>query len=139
VSNNLNPCLIFELKHKQNCQLSSPKVTEDDLGYTIEAIEKGSLVKGSNDNTNKMYGRIREDALRTIFDIMKLKPSDIFIDLGHGLGCPSVQAAYTRGCTSRGIELDGDRFFISEQLKNGLAHRKELLQQQDVDYVDVSE
>lgn len=67
-----------------------------------------------------MYGRIREDALEIIFDKMDLKPTDVFLDLGHGIGLPSLQAAYTRSCASRGIELDKNRNEYANQFKQGL-------------------
>ena len=58
------------------------------MGYTIPKIENGPLVRnGNTTNSNGMYGRVREDALERIFNIMKLKPTDVFIDLGHGIAC----------------------------------------------------
>ena len=58
---------------------------------------------------------------------MNLQRSDIFIDLGHGIGNATLQAAYTRGCESRGIEIMQQRCFIAEQFKERLAEIKHLL------------
>ena len=69
---------------------------------------------------------------------MDLKPNDIFIDLGHGIGMPSLQAAYTRGCEARGIESVGDRYLISSRFQSELADGKKELRHEDVDHKDVS-
>jgi len=57
---------------------------------------------------------------------MNLQSSDIFIDIGHGIGNATLQAAYTRGCESRGIEIMEDRNLIAEQFKVKLADIKHL-------------
>jgi len=93
------------------------------MDKSLRNIEKGPLVKrgnkvNSSNQTMAMYGRIMPAALEKIFDMLELQSDDIFIDVGHGIGVASLQAAYTRGCESRGIELINDRFVISEQIKD---------------------
>ena len=97
--------------------------TERILHSTIPEIENGNLVKrgnnfGSSDNHQKMYGRIRCPATDEIFKILKLEKDDIFIDIGHGLGIPSIQAAFTTGCEARGIEVVEDRHAVAAILQN---------------------
>jgi cyclopropane fatty-acyl-phospholipid synthase-like methyltransferase len=75
--------------------------------------------------------------MQRVFQIMDLQPTDIFIDLGHGIGNASLQAAYTRGCEARGIEIMQDRCFIADRFKERLAEIKHLLHEErdgDVSY-----
>jgi hypothetical protein len=52
-------------------------------------------------------------ATQKIFDLTNLKRSDVFIDIGHGIGNAVIQAAVTVGCKSRGIELIEERYKVS--------------------------
>ena len=64
------------------------------------------------------YGRLLPQATKTVFsEFLELQPSDIFVDLGHGLGNAVMQAAYTHGCASRGIEVVKSRFDVSLAFK----------------------
>ena len=85
-----------------------------------------------------MYGRVRPDTLEAIFNEMKLKSTDVFIDLGHGIGTPSLQAAYSRGCESRGIELNAERNVIARSLQDALETRVDRLKETDINHEDVS-
>ena len=114
---------------------------EKNIGYNIDDIENGALVRAKGAgamNQNLMYGRIKEDALEQIFEIMDLKESDIFIDLGHGIGAASLQASYTRGCEARGIEKMEGRFNVSTLLTSEIEIRKRVMREQDIEYKDVS-
>lgn len=44
-----------------------------------------------------------------------MKKSEVFIDVGHGIGNAVLQAAFTIGCESRGIEVVPDRCQIADQ------------------------
>ena len=114
--------------------------SEEDLGKTIKQIEEGRLVREGNleQDANHMYGRVKEDALDTIFKLMELKSSDVFIDIGHGIGTPSLQAAYTTGCESKGIELNEARNMVAGNLKEKLSIRVQRLREKDINYEDVS-
>ena len=48
--------------------------------------------------------------------IGKLGKDKVFCDIGHGIGNLPIQAAFTHGCESRGIEMVGDRHAIAECL-----------------------
>jgi len=95
-------------------------------GKPIEEIEKSSFVKdGNNDvgtaeQSRAMYGRIKIDATKKIFDLMELKSTDVFIDIGHGIGSVVLQAAFTRGCDSRGIELKQKRNSLATEINADL-------------------
>lgn len=77
-----------------------------------------------------MNGGLGWASKQRIFQIMNLQPTDIFIDLGHGIGNATLQAAYTRGCESRGIEMLQDRCFIADRFKERLAEIKHLLHEE---------
>lgn len=47
---------------------------------------------------------------------MELKSTDVFIDIGHGIGSVVLQAAFTRGCDSRGIELKQKRNSLATKI-----------------------
>ena len=36
--------------------------------------------------------------------VLKVDKTQVFLDIGHGLGNTCLQAAYTIGCEARGIE-----------------------------------
>lgn len=108
---------------------------EQNIGLSLSQIEHSNGVKKAN--KNQMYGRIKPDALEKIFNIMDLNSNDVFIDLGHGIGMPSLQAAYTRGCESRGIEVDPNRNAISESLKVAMEYRIEKIKEQDINHESV--
>ncbi|CAB9500598.1 lysine N-methyltransferase, H3 lysine-79 specific [Seminavis robusta] len=89
-----------------------------------ERIEKTSTVRRANSRVetgdsdtqqNAQYGRILPQATDLVFHILRLKRTDIFLDVGHGIGNFCLQAAYCRGCEARGIEVVRDRFNVSQQ------------------------
>jgi len=49
-----------------------------------------------------------------------LDSSKIFLDLGSGIGNAVIQAAYTRGCVSRGIEIENGRSMIAAAFQAGV-------------------
>ena len=88
-----------------------------------EDIEKSSAIrrantKVTNDDSEKQhnaqYGRFMPWATSVMFQVLRLKRSDVFLDVGHGIGNSCLQAAYCVGCESRGIEVVRDRFGISQ-------------------------
>lgn len=99
---------------------------EDSTGKTIEDVEHGSLVKGSNNKTSKentttqdkaMYGRTCHTLAEYLFtEIFRLKYFHVFVDIGHGIGTLCLHASMTRGCESRGIELCDKRYFLSKDV-----------------------
>jgi precorrin-6B methylase 2 len=55
-----------------------------------------------------------------MFQVLRMKRSDIFLDVGHGIGNSCLQAAYCMGCEARGIEVVKKRFTISLDFEQGL-------------------
>ena len=67
-----------------------------------------------------------------------MKAADIFIDIGHGIGSVVMQAAFTRGCESRGIELMEPRHLVATQFNHNLQQQKAIKKQQNINNIDVS-
>jgi Histone methylation protein DOT1 len=65
------------------------------------------------------YGRVKWVATVSILDqILRIQPkTDVFIDIGHGAGNAVLQAAYTVGCLSRGIEVVEARHKVAERFE----------------------
>ncbi|GAX25621.1 hypothetical protein FisN_28Hh100 [Fistulifera solaris] len=103
---------------------------EDDFDKTTEEIEEGDLVRAANryigrdespDQEAAQYGRLLPDATDNVFrSILDLRKNDVFMDIGHGIGNNVLQAAYTFGCKSRGLELVEDRNTVATQFKANL-------------------
>jgi len=88
-------------------------LAESELGVTTEEIESGSEIRSANHGmrmsemqASAQYGRLLPLATdRLNRDILDLQEDDIFVDIGHGIGNAVIQAAWTIGCQSRGIEV----------------------------------
>jgi len=111
----------------ENCYEEAEKF----IGSTTEEIEKSQLVKEGNakvattEQSFAMYGRVKMDANEKIFNkCFDLKATDVFIDIGHGIGSAVLQAAFTRGCESRGIELMEDRNLFAEHFNGHLRQQQ---------------
>jgi len=63
---------------------------------------------------------------------MNLSKEHVFVDLGHGIGNACLQASYTIGCRSRGIELVDSRFFVSEAFHRSLAKVTQTMRSKNV-------
>jgi Histone methylation protein DOT1 len=74
-------------------------------GESIEEVEKSNSVRLQGRCTSHQYGRILPDAMEIVFDTARVSRDDTFVDIGSGIGTLVLQAAYTRGCLSRGIEI----------------------------------
>jgi len=97
------------------------KAVEEDDGWDTCDFEATHAFKKANNKPEKsdvddgkqikaQYGRFSFKATRVLFEkIVPLKWFHVFCDLGHGVGNTVLQAAYTVGCESRGIELVGFR------------------------------
>lgn len=87
-------------------------------GASIEELEASKLVeKKPNSNTSEIYGRMLPGATDKIFrEFMNLQSMHTLIDIGHGIGNSCLQAAYTVGCTTRGIECHKTRNYVSQVL-----------------------
>jgi hypothetical protein len=88
---------------------------EIDDGWETEEFENTGSFRRANSALSKedtstqekaQYGRLMFKATSVIFErIMGLKYFHTFLDIGHGVGNTVLQAAYTVGCESRGIEV----------------------------------
>lgn len=60
------------------------------------------------------YGRLLPVATATMLNFLEINPStDVFVDFGHGLGNVALQAAFTKRCRVRGIEVNELRYRCS--------------------------
>lgn len=99
------------------------RCAEADVGSPIEEIEEGSLVragnnalKGSSKQSRAQYGRLMFGATQRVAEITSLKRSDIFLDIGSGVGNAVMQMACTVGCESRGIEIMHSRHLVADSM-----------------------
>jgi Histone methylation protein DOT1 len=71
-----------------------------------------------------IYGEILPPAAHFMLQtIAQLKPGSVFCDLGHGAAHLVLQAAFTTGCESRGIELMKFRHSVAESLLEYMQNR----------------
>jgi hypothetical protein len=94
-----------------------------------ERVEKSSLIRKANTffedketgaKYNAQYGRMMPGSTDMLFQIMQLRRDDIYLDIGHGIGNSCFQAAYTRGCEARGIEIVQSRHDACLRFQQGL-------------------
>jgi hypothetical protein len=57
-------------------------------------------------------------------EVLELTKTDIFVDIGHGIGSTCLHAAYTCGCESRGIEVVYDRHVVAVAFELELEERR---------------
>lgn len=91
------------------------KQVEQDDGWETCDFEATNAFKKANKETDKndttvqkraQYGRLSFQGTNILFQqISELKWFHVFLDIGHGVGNAVLQAAYTVGCESLGIEL----------------------------------
>ena len=62
--------------------------------------------------------------------IGNLGKGKVFCDIGHGVGNLPLQAAFTYGCESRGIEMVGDRHDIADCLVDFFQRQHQLISDQ---------
>jgi hypothetical protein len=110
---------------------------EVDDGWDTERFESTGSFRRANSSVDKedtstqgkaQYGRIMFKATSIIFErIMGLKYFHTFLDIGHGVGNTVLQAAYTVGCESRGIEVVNVRHERAFVYQEKLAELDDLL------------
>ena len=57
---------------------------------------------------------------KMIDEVIGLTKDMVYVDIGHGIGNTCMQAAFTVGCESRGIELVDDRNHIAKSFYQDL-------------------
>jgi hypothetical protein len=122
-----NPYSNFSLKDFQNLW----RLCEKNIGEKTEDIENGRLIRQANSRmvsqdtrsqSKAQYGRILPKATHKLLEeILQVQKTDVFVDVGHGIGNAVLQAAYTMGCESKGIEVVGDRNSIARVFQKELA------------------
>jgi hypothetical protein len=118
----------------------------DDIGMDTEVIEDHNFIREANKAVSKrdsteqgfaQYGRILFPAThRVLKKVLHLRRSDVFVDFGAGLGNTVVQAAYTFGCKSKGIEMVENRHSTSLVYKIRLQELAELYARTKEGYQD---
>lgn len=82
------------------------KAYTDISGSPISAEESTMI---SQKGGNSTYGEITYESLKTVLDDLKLKKSDVFYDLGCGVGKTCLQVALTTPAKAYGVELSSSR------------------------------
>jgi Histone methylation protein DOT1 len=93
----------------------------------FEDLEECNDVRFGGGSSEHQYGRILPDAADCFFRLMELSRDDSFVDLGSGIGSLVLQAAYTIGCPSRGIEIVKGRHEAALELQEYTVGRVEEL------------
>lgn len=105
-----------------------------------EVVEKSTAIRRANSKVrtedsetqhNAQYGRFLPGATYTLFRVLRLKRSDIFLDVGHGIGNSCLQAAYCTGCEARGIEVVKDRFNISLDFEKSMKEMARMVNKEE--------
>ncbi|KAK7233113.1 glucose transporter [Aureococcus anophagefferens] len=99
------------------------RATEEGTGVAMTDIEAGTLVRTGNaagsvsgaTQDKAQYGRLFFGATRTVAELTNLKASEVFVDIGCGVGNATMQMACTVGCEARGIELMPDRHIVGHE------------------------
>jgi Histone methylation protein DOT1 len=98
----------------------------------FEDLEECNDVRFGGDSSEHQYGRILPDAADYFFRLMELSRDDSFVDLGSGIGSLVLQAAYTIGCPSRGIEIVKSRHEAALELQEHTLNRIQELNLQGI-------
>ena len=62
-----------------------------------------------------------------IKEVLQVGQDDVFLDIGHGIGNTCIQASFTTGCESRGIEVVSERHQIAEVLRDMMIAQNRLV------------
>jgi hypothetical protein len=84
----------------------------------LQEIERGRQVRDWEKSQEAHYGRMMPDAINRVFEFMELSQNDVFFDIGSGIGTLLLQAAYTIGCHSIGLELLEGRHAAALKLRD---------------------
>ena len=69
--------------------------------------------------TKAQYGRTMLGLTKPILEELGgLSSTSVFCDIGHGIGTVVLDAAFTVGCESRGIEVVGGRNLIANEIRD---------------------
>jgi len=95
-------------------------VCDIDASGAVKVGNRVSALTTTKYQNRAQYGRFLPPATEEIFDLVGLAAHHTFLDIGSGIGLVAIQAAATRGCRARGLELMAGRMRIAEELRRGL-------------------
>jgi hypothetical protein len=112
-----------------------------DFGMEVTDVEEGCLVRTGNSKVSPsdtkgqskaQYGRLLPTATQYLLaDALCVTKKDTFVDIGHGIGNAVIQAAYTMGCESRGIEVMAGRNLVAELIMENLEGQRKVHHERD--------
>jgi Histone methylation protein DOT1 len=121
----------------------------DDIGMDTEVIEDTARFREANraltqqesaEQESAQYGRLLYPATQRILtQVLKIRKNsrhDVFVDFGSGLANTVLQAAFTRGVESKGIEIADHRHAVSCVYKIKLLELATKKAADDDDYQD---
>ena len=111
--------------------------TSNDKDSTYSTDANTSLFPGCM-QISAQYGRLSFQTTNTVLTtILKVEASDVFLDIGHGIGNTVLQAAFTTSCQEvRGIELVPRRHQVAMEMREGflkIRKKERLFQPQIID------
>jgi len=120
------------------------KNAENRMGESTEHMEHRKEVRHANNNLpglpnqlRAQYGRITFSAMKKLFELTRLLPEEIFLDIGHGIGNAPLQAGLTIGCESRGIEVVSERCDISKRFQDAVFEQSEQFPSRNIGSVEL--
>jgi hypothetical protein len=128
---------IQENKTKKKHSKKMPKYSKNYFDSIYSNINGYKITDEDREFVNKfgsaVYGEINYNSLKTILDELKPKKSDVFYDLGSGIGKTVVQASLDykfKKCV--GIELSSTRHEKAEAIRKKLNSDKKITQYHEV-------
>ncbi|KAH9440450.1 hypothetical protein MJO28_016352 [Puccinia striiformis f. sp. tritici] len=93
-------------------------ISETIIGQTYDRVVGPSieLLQGYETWSSNVYGELKPNFVSEIIRLVDLKPGQIFVDLGSGIGNIVLQVALEVGCLAVGFEImDGPAVLASKQ------------------------
>jgi Tfp pilus assembly major pilin PilA len=128
----------IELWNKGADDLGLDDTTELEGMPMIRTANNAVPQKDSCEQSSAQYGRILFPATQRIFvHILKIRPTDVYVDFGSGIGNTVFQAAMTMRCgISKGVEMVDSRHAASCMFKLKLEELAEEYAQEFEEYQD---
>lgn len=99
-------------------------VYTDLSGFTIEEQERKFIEDAGG---NATYGEIIPESVAQLMDYFKPTSTDVFFDLGSGIGKVCVQVALTTPAKAVGVELSSTRYAMAQQARQALIEKNILI------------
>lgn len=91
--------------------------------YQRTVVPKMALVKRAKVGVSQEYGELGTDLVDDIIVATQLTRSQVFLDIGSGVGSVAAQVSLQTGCTSIGIELLDTRAAVAQPFLRELQRR----------------